>query len=77
MADTPERRTQRDRRRIPRDTDRRVRRAEAVSAEDAARLMDVSRSTIIRLIRTGKLPATRLGRQWRILLSSLRRGTIT
>jgi excisionase family DNA binding protein len=50
-------------------------RAEAVSPQKAAALMDVSESTILRLIRSGKLKATRIGRQWRIAIVDLRRGT--
>jgi excisionase family DNA binding protein len=50
-------------------------RAEAVGPRKAAALMDVSEATIIRLIRSGQLRATRMGRQWRILLSDLKRGT--
>ncbi len=50
-------------------------RREAVGPQDAAALMDVSASTILRLIKAKKLKATRIGRQWRILLSDLRRGT--
>jgi excisionase family DNA binding protein len=37
--------------------------------------MDVSESTIRRLILAGKLPARRIGKQWRILLSDLRQGS--
>lgn len=71
-----ERRASRDRRKVPRvDTDRRVRKPEAVGPLDAATLMNVSESTVLRLIKDGKLPAVRLGRQWRILLSHLRRGS--
>ncbi len=50
-------------------------RAEAVGPRKAAELMDVSEATIIRLIHRGQLPATRIGRQWRILLADLKRGT--
>jgi excisionase family DNA binding protein len=50
-------------------------RPEAVSPQRAAILMDVSESTIRRLIRAGKLPATRLGRLWRILITDLRKGS--
>jgi excisionase family DNA binding protein len=37
--------------------------------------LGVSASTILRLIRNGQLPAIRIGRQWRVLMSDLRRGT--
>lgn len=47
----------------------------AVSPQDAAILMAVSEATILRLIKARKLKATRLGRQWRILLTDLKRGT--
>ena len=50
-------------------------RAEAVSPQKAAALMDVSEATILRLIRSGKLKATRIGKQWRIAIVDLRRGT--
>ena len=48
---------------------------EAVGPQTAAILMAVSESTILRLIRAGKLPAVRIGRQWRILISDLRKGS--
>jgi excisionase family DNA binding protein len=54
---------------------RRAVRPEAVGPTKAARLLDVSESTIRRLIKSGKLKATRYGRQWRILLSDLRQGS--
>jgi excisionase family DNA binding protein len=46
---------------------------EAVSPERAAELLDVSVETIRRHIQSGKLPALRVGHQYRILLSDLRR----
>ena len=55
--------------------DARENRPEAVTPRRAAQLVDGSESTILRLIRSGKLKAIRLGRQWRILLSDLRKGT--
>lgn len=49
--------------------------AEAVGPRKAAALMDVSEATILRLIRAGKLRATRIGKQWRIAIVDLKRGT--
>lgn len=46
---------------------------EAVSPERAAELLDVSVETIRRHIQAGKLPALRVGHQYRILLSELKR----
>lgn len=48
---------------------------EAVSPQKAAALVDVSESTILRLIHAGKLKAVRYGKQWRIAIKDLRRGT--
>jgi excisionase family DNA binding protein len=48
---------------------------ETVSPQRAAVLMAVSESTVLRLIRARKLKAIRFGRQWRIKISDLRRGT--
>lgn len=50
-------------------------RPEAVSPQKAAKILDVSESTIKRQIYAGTLKAIRVGRQWRILLSELRTGT--
>lgn len=50
-------------------------RPEAVGPRKAAELMDVSEDTIRRLIKNGQLKARRIGRQWRILVSDLKRGT--
>lgn len=49
-------------------------RPEAVGPRKAAAIVDVSESTIKRAIRAGKLPAIRVGRQWRIKISDLQRG---
>jgi excisionase family DNA binding protein len=49
--------------------------AEAVGPRKAAALMDVSLSTIHRLIKSGKLRTTRVGRQHRILINDLKRGS--
>ena len=60
------------------ETERRAQtRAEAVGPLKAAQLMDVSESTILRQIRAGKLKAVRMGRQWRIEIRDLRKGTQT
>ena len=48
-------------------------RPEAIGPRKAAEIMDVSEATILRLIRAKRLPATRLGRQWRILIRDLKR----
>lgn len=50
-------------------------RAEAVSPQRAAEILAVSEATIRRLIKAGRLKAIRVGRQWRIALPDLRRGT--
>ena len=47
-------------------------RPEAVSFQDAAVLWNVSERTIRRLIHAGRLKATRVGRQWRIVIADLR-----
>jgi len=39
--------------------------------EQVAKLLQVSQRTIIRLIKTGRLPAVRVGKQWRIARSDL------
>lgn len=50
-------------------------RPQAVGPRKAAELMDVSEDTIRRLIKSGRLKARRIGRQWRILVKDLERGT--
>jgi excisionase family DNA binding protein len=50
-------------------------RPEAVGPRKAAELMDVSEDTIRRLIKSGRLKARRIGRQWRILVTDLKRGS--
>lgn len=60
---------------VPAPPPPRVKAREAVGPADAATLMDVSESTIYRLIRSGRLKATRIGAQWRILIIDLRRGS--
>jgi excisionase family DNA binding protein len=39
---------------------------DVISIQDAARMLSVSHMTIRRLIAAGKLPAGKVGRQWRI-----------
>lgn len=51
--------------------------AEAISPRKAAELLDVSETTIIRLIKAQKLKAIRVGRQWRIKLADVQKGTAT
>jgi len=47
---------------------------EKISVQTAAALIDVSETTLMRWIRTGKLRATRYGRLWRIRISDLNQG---
>lgn len=44
---------------------------EILDVEGAATLLAVSSSTIYRLARQGKIPATRVGREWRFTRSNL------
>ena len=53
----------------------RTTRPEAIGPRKAAALMEVSEATILRLIRAKKLPAVRVGRQWRIMIADLKRGS--
>jgi excisionase family DNA binding protein len=46
-----------------------------VSPQRAAQMLRVSESTIMRRIWSGRLPAIRMGRLWRILLTDLRWGS--
>lgn len=48
---------------------------EYVSLQEAAARLHLSESTILRLIHAGLLKATRYGRQWRIPVRTLMRGT--
>lgn len=59
----------------PPPTARRRPKAEAIGPLDAACLLGVSENTIYRLIRERKLPAIRVGKQWRIMITDLRRGS--
>ncbi len=49
----------------------------AVGPRKAAAIMEVSEATILRLIHSGRLKAVRIGRQWRIALDDLKRGTVS
>lgn len=44
---------------------------EIVDVEGAAELLGVSPWTIYQLARTGKIPGTRVGREWRFVRASL------
>lgn len=44
---------------------------EALTPEQAAEALQVATETIRRLIRAGKLPAVKIGRQWRIARSAI------
>lgn len=48
---------------------------DVVGPREAAKRMLVSEATILRLIRSGQLKAVRMGRQWRIAVDDLRRGS--
>ncbi len=43
----------------------------AVRVETAARLLDSSPSTVLFWIKTGQLPATKVGRSWRIHMADI------
>jgi excisionase family DNA binding protein len=43
----------------------------AVSIDTAARLIEMSPKTVLTLINTGRLPATRIGRTWRVRIADL------
>lgn len=52
----------------------------AMTIDDAARTLRLSRQTVCRLIRSGQIPAVQLGHQWRIrpeALAALMRGRST
>jgi excisionase family DNA binding protein len=42
-----------------------------LSPKETARILKVSRNSIYRLLRLGKLPAMKVGRQWRIFKKDL------
>jgi len=43
----------------------------AVKVETAARMLDTSQYTVLHWIRTGRLPATKVGRTWRVRVDDL------
>lgn len=45
---------------------------EFLTADEAAELLNMHPRTIRRLLNSGELPGTRLGRQWRISASAVR-----
>lgn len=45
----------------------------AVRVETAARMLDTAPSTVSYWIRTGRLPAVKIGRSWRIQVADLRK----
>ena len=44
-----------------------------MTVEDVAELLRINKSTVYRMAKEGRLPATRVGRQWRFRQSSLER----
>ena len=46
---------------------------EFLSADEAAEMLHMHPRTVRRLLASGELPGTRLGRQWRISLAAVRR----
>jgi len=46
---------------------------EILSADEAAEMLQMHPRTIRRLLASGELPGTRLGRQWRISASAVRK----
>lgn len=45
--------------------------AEFMTVEDVADMLRINKSTVYRMAKGGRLPATRVGRQWRFRLSAL------
>ena len=43
----------------------------ALTAEDAAEYLQISLKTALKLLRSGELPAAKVGRQWRISRQAL------
>jgi excisionase family DNA binding protein len=70
------RQTTADRSAVPRKKKSRPRRvpadAEILNAQAAAEVLGISERQTIQYAREGKLPATKLGREWRFLRSALR-----
>ena len=44
---------------------------EFMTVEDVADLLRINKSTVYRMAKQGRIPATRVGRQWRFRLSPL------
>jgi len=44
---------------------------EFMTVEDVADLLRINKSTVYRMAKAGRIPATRVGRQWRFRLSAL------
>ena len=42
-----------------------------MTVEDVAEMLRINKSTVYRMAKQGRLPATRVGRQWRFRLSTL------
>lgn len=45
--------------------------AEFMTVEDVADMLRINKSTVYRMAKGGRIPATRVGRQWRFRLSAL------
>ena len=44
---------------------------EFMTVEDVAEMLRINKSTVYRMAKAGRIPATRVGRQWRFRLSAL------
>lgn len=44
---------------------------EFMTVEDVADMLRINKSTVYRMAKAGRIPATRVGRQWRFRLSAL------
>ncbi len=42
-----------------------------MTVEDVAALLRINKSTVYRMAKAGRIPATRVGRQWRFRLSAI------
>jgi len=42
-----------------------------MTVEDVAEMLRINKSTVYRMAKAGRIPATRVGRQWRFRLSAL------
>lgn len=43
----------------------------AVSIKEAAKMLDLSEMTVRRMVKAGKMPAKKIGQQWRIPVADL------